>query len=153
MISNDKPTTIFEPLDSEHRDGLLLCWKIREGLRKEVDVTRIKAYLDWYWKNYLNIVFGLEEKYLFDILPKDDKARKKVVSQHKKLKRLFEEKNPDKFLNSIILIEEELELHIRFAEKDVQQRVLEVATPEQLQKIEENIQELTMEDWDDLFWE
>lgn len=143
---------VFEPLDTEHRDGLLVCWKIREGIRKEVDIHRIKKYLEWYWESYLKKVFELEEEYLFQILPKDDKTRKKVTSQHKKLKKHFEEKNPLKFLKSILLIEEELESHIRFAEKELQQKVLELATPQQLQDIEMNVKEMDELEWKDPFW-
>lgn len=153
MIDNDMSVNVFESLDEEHRDCLLLCWKIREGLRKEVQVTRIKTYLDWYWENYLKRVFELEEKHLFAILNKDDKLRKKVVSQHKKIKKLFEEKNPANYLKSILLIEEELELHIRFAEKEVQNRILEIATKEQIQEIEENVKPFEEIDWTDNFWE
>lgn len=144
---------IFETLDVEHRDGLLLCWKIREGIRKDIDITRIKAYTDWYWVNCLEKVFKLEEEYLFSLLPKDDKIRKKVISQHKKIKRLFEEKVPSNIFKSIMLIEEELEHHIRFAEKELQQRVLEIITPEELQRIEDNMEVIEIPKWEDTFWE
>lgn len=140
-------------LESEHRDCLLLCWKIREGFRNDIALNRIKKYVDWYWNNHLKFIFEIEENHIFSTLPADDKLRKKVLSQHRKLRKLFEVKNESEYLKSLTLIEEELELHIRFAEKDVLNEFMKTATPSQIKEIEEKSQCVACKEWKDLFWE
>lgn len=140
-------------LEREHRDSLLLCWKIREGFRNNTPIVRIKKYVDWYWENNLKPLFEIEEAHIFSTLPPEDKLRKKVLSQHRKLRKLFEVKNESEFLKSLTLIEEELELHIRFAEKEVLNEFMKTATPEQIKEIEEKSSCQTCLEWQDAFWE
>jgi hypothetical protein len=146
-------TSIFTILDSEHRESLLLCWKIREGFRNKIAIPRIKKYVDWYWENTLKEVFELEETQIFSLLPADDKLRKKVLSQHKKLRKLFEIKHEGEFLKALTLIEEELEYHIRFTEKEVLAEFLKIADAEQIKELESKFQPQTNLVWEDAFWE
>jgi len=37
-----KRSIALQPLSREHHHGLLLCWKIRTGLKKGIDIDRIK---------------------------------------------------------------------------------------------------------------
>ena len=69
----DKPQplkrhTSIVPLSKDHHHALLLCWKITQGLKKNIDVTRIKTYVDWFWENHVLLHFKIEEKYLFPVL-------------------------------------------------------------------------------------
>lgn len=152
-MENDIATPIFDSLDNDHREGLLLCWKIREGFRKEIELKRIKDYVSWYWLNYLKGLFDFEEKNIFILLPKDNKLRKKAASQHKKLKKYFEENMASNYLKSLMLIEEELELHIRFAEKELQDEILKIHTPEELDAVNAEYSMKEFESWKDPFWE
>ena len=52
-----KRSKALQSLSREHHYGLLLCWKIRSGLKKAVDIERIKAYTDWFFKNSLSKFF------------------------------------------------------------------------------------------------
>jgi len=36
------------PFSCGHHQGLLLCWKIKQGFAKSIDPTRIKQYADWF---------------------------------------------------------------------------------------------------------
>ena len=104
----------LEPLSIEHHYGLLLCWKIREGLSNNIETKRIKHYTDWFKRNYLEPHFEIEEKYIFPILGSHNVRVKKALANHRRLKRLFDETSEvDKSLNRK---EEELGRYIRFEE-------------------------------------
>ena len=153
MISNRPLKRVLElqPLSHDHHHGLQLCWKIRTGFSKQVEVERIKNYADWFFTNHLVPHFELEEKYIFTILDQKNEFVKQALTDHRRLKRLFSETtNLEKSLG---LIEEELEKHIRFEERILFPEVQKEATPEQLAEIAEiHNHELFVENNEDTFW-
>lgn len=152
-MENNTDTPTISILESNHRDSLLLCWKIREGFRNDIPITRIKKYIDWYWENRLKLLFEIEEEHIFSTIAPDDKLRKKALAQHRKLRKLFEVKAESEYLKSISLIEEELELHIRFAEKELFNTFMKTATPKEIAEIESICNSITTNQWKDPFWE
>ena len=152
-MENKTEEKVLSIFDQEYRQGLLLCWKIREGFRHNVSISRIQKYVSWYWRNHLKVLFEAEEKYIFTAFPLEDKQRKKAFSKHRKLKKLFEENKETEFLKSLILIEEELELHIRFVEKELLEIIREKITPEEVKEIEMYFfSKKNNNDWKDNFW-
>ena len=153
MISNKPLKRVLElqPLSHDHHHGLQLCWKIRTGFSKQVEVERIKNYADWFFTNHLVPHFELEEKYIFTILEQKNEFVKQALTDHRRLKRLFSETtNLEKSLG---LIEEELEKHIRFEERILFPEVQKEATPEQLAEIAKiHNHELFVENNEDTFW-
>lgn len=143
----------LKPLSREHHHGLLLCWKIRQGIKKEVELERMKRYTDWFKVQYLDPHFEAEEQYLFPVLGSDHEKVKKALAEHRRLKRLFDEQETVE--RALHLIEEELDLHIRFEERDLFNEIQEVASPEQLKEIEQhhNGIQFSDDDWKDHFWE
>ncbi len=135
----------------DHHHGLLLCWKIRTGFSKGVEVGRIKRYADWFFETHLVPHFDLEEKYIFPILGDKDELVKRALTEHRRLIRLF---NDDREIEkSLSLIEEELEQHIRFEERVLFNEIQKVATQAQLKIISElhnkgNVQDNTSDE----FW-
>lgn len=140
----------LKPISRDHHFGLLLCWKIRQGFLKNIELDRIKKYTDWFYNVHLKEHFDLEEKYIFSILSPNDKLVKRALAEHRRLARLFEDET--NILKSLNLIEEELDLHIRFEERVVFKAVQEIASEEQLQLIEGVHQHKELDDWDDEFW-
>jgi iron-sulfur cluster repair protein YtfE (RIC family) len=141
----------LQPLSREHHHGLLLCWKIREGLKRKVALERIKVYTDWFWETYLENHFESEEKFLFPILGNDNKLIKKALSEHRRLRRLFNEKA--NIQKAIVLIEEELEGHIRFEERVLFNEIQNTATKSQLEVIYAgHSDEKFCDNLSDLFW-
>ena len=64
-MNTDKPiqrSEYLKPLSREHHHGLLLCWKIKTGFSKGVELKRIKSYSDWFYKTHLKPHFELEDK-------------------------------------------------------------------------------------------
>lgn len=125
----------LESYSEEHRHGLELCFKIRQGISKGVSFDRIKKYTDWFYKTYLTPHFDAEEKYVYPVLGMDDPMVKKMLSSRRRLDKLFlgNDKPPEIALS---LGEEKLEQHIRFEEHKLFKRVMEEASPEQLIEIE-----------------
>lgn len=123
----------LKALSREHHHGLLLCWKIREGIKRNIETERIKKYVDWFWNNHLQQHFETEENLLFPILGSQNELIQQALTEHRRLKRLFENEND--IHKSISLIEEELEKHIRFEERVLFNEIQKVATQQELDKL------------------
>ncbi len=135
----------------DHHHGLLLCWKIRTGFSKGVEIERIKRYTDWFFKTHLVPHFNLEEKHIFPILGAKDELIQRAFSEHRRLIRLFT--TTDSISKSLSLIDEELEQHIRFEERVLFNEIQKVATEKQLKTISELHDDTKFQDnLDDEFW-
>lgn len=141
------------PLSREHHHGLLLCWKIRTGTRKNVAIDRIQSYTHWFYQNYLLPHFEIEENYVFPVLGQDNELVKRAMKEHRKLRRLFEGVNEEQ--KNLALIEELLDAHIRFEERILFNEIQAVASPDELSRImakHSDQPELKSEVWKDEFW-
>lgn len=145
-----KRAQALQPISREHHHGLLVCWKIREGMRLKIDPIRIKRYTDWFWNNSLQNHFEMEEKHIFPILGNDNDLIKKALLDHHELQQLFTS-NSDAEQN-LLLIEQKLTNHIRFEERILFNEIQKVATKEQLVQLEKTNKEVLTEDWADEFW-
>jgi hypothetical protein len=103
---------LLKPISREHHHGLLLCWKIRTGLQKGIEPERIKKYAEWFYENHLLAHFDFEEIHIFLLPGIEQSLIKRALSEHRKLRRLFEAKTD--VLKTLNWIEELLEAHIRF---------------------------------------
>tara|TARA_R110000868_G_scaffold342194_2_gene603018 strand:- start:28498 stop:28956 length:459 start_codon:yes stop_codon:yes gene_type:complete len=140
----------LQPLSREHHHGLLLSWKIRSGFNKHIEPERIKVYADWFFKTHLIPHFEMEEQHIFTILKSDNELVKKALADHRLLKRLFVNDDIEKALSKI---EEVLEQHIRFEERELFPEIQKMATEEQFQEIEKIHYEAVFNDkLDDEFW-
>lgn len=137
-------------LSREHHQALLLCWHIKEGLKKKVDPLRIRSYAGFIWETNLKQHFEIEEKYLFPILGKDHDLIKRAIDQHLKLESLFNSESET--LKILKHIEEELESHIRFEERVLFNLIQEKATETQLAELMLNSSESKCILWNDEFW-
>ena len=103
----------------DHHHALMLVWKIRHGLMKLVEPSRIAAYIIYFYENDLLPHFKDEEELLFSRLPDDDALRLQAEDEHRNLHRLAallranpEEDTLDEFARA-------LESHIRFEERQL----------------------------------
>lgn len=142
----------LKPLSREHHHGLLLCWKIREGIKRKVEARRIKDYADWFRINYLEPHFEAEETYVFPILGSENELVQRALSEHQSLKRLFDRENG--IDEALELITEELNSHIRFEERVLFNEIQQIATPEQFAEVEKHHDGVgfSEDDWKDHFW-
>lgn len=145
------------PLSKDHHFGLLLCWKIRTGIRKAIQPERIVQYVVYFYKNHLVSHFEEEEKHIFTLLDEKDEKRKKAERQHRRIVRLINNLSldPERVKVTLGQIEEVLETHIRFEERDLFpyfQGCVDASSLEHLRKKIEEIHEAKPESWEDEFW-
>lgn len=147
-----KRHTALKPLSREHHHGLLLCWKIRTGIKKEIETLRMRSYVSWFYNNHLAQHFETEEKYIYPVLGSDNEFIKKAVSEHRKIKHLIQEAT--KSYKNLNLIAEIIENHIRFEERSLFHKIQAIATEEQLQQINSQHTEVKfIDNLNDPFWE
>ncbi|MEO6549541.1 MAG: hemerythrin domain-containing protein [Ferruginibacter sp.] len=142
----------LQPISHDHHFGLLVCWKIRTGLCKGVQPERIKKFCNFFYANNLKHHFMAEEKYLFPVLDKNDVLIEKAMAAHHLLRDLFEDENGT--IENVTLIEKLLQVHIRFEERELFNKIEAVATDEQLNVISKIDSEdvKSLESWKDEFW-
>jgi len=145
----------LKPLSRDHHRGLLLCWKLRTGLQKNIDPERMMAYCQRFHAEHLVPHFGLEEEAIFPVLGNDHELVKRALAEHRRLTRLFTEKEDP--ITRISQIEEELEAHIRFEERVLFKEIEAVATEKELDRIDAIHGSLAPKGADaleeDVFWE
>ncbi|GAA5222167.1 hemerythrin domain-containing protein [Membranihabitans marinus] len=136
----------------QHHHGLFLCWNIKTGLLKNIDLYRIKKYADWFYNHQLNDHFRLEEELLFPILGLDNKWVIQALDEHSRLRSLFE--SEDQLDLNLNLIVKELDRHIQMEEDVLFPEIQKNGTVEQLQVLED-IHKICPEadEWEDRFWE
>ncbi|MBL7933982.1 MAG: hemerythrin domain-containing protein [Bacteroidia bacterium] len=147
-LTKNKPLFI---LRQEQYHALLFCWRIRTGLKKDLEPSRLKRYVDWFYINNLGPHFEIEEIFIFPLIKNNTQLIKKARSEHRRLKRLIADTaNPSKTLS---LLEEELESYFLF---ERQKLLYEIQTgiPEKELDIIAGIhmESISYDDWGDEFW-
>ena len=142
----------LKPLSKDHHHGLLLCWKIREGLKRKTSLDRMKRYIDFFFASQLKPHFKFEEEEIFPLLGNNHPMHLRALKEHQRLIFLFK---AEADLENFSSIEKELNRHIRFEERELFQVLQESISEDILQKIsnkEEKIITPDPDDWDDKFW-
>ena len=139
----------------DHHFGLLLIWKIRQGLNKAVNPERISNYVTFFFKEDLEKHFKEEEQLLFSKLPINDVLRKQAEGDHRAIYKLvaaIEKKKDDVvMLNQLA---DELEKHIRFEERVLFNEIQKVASPDNMEVTQKlHSSEKFIENTTDVFWE
>lgn len=140
----------------EHHFGLLLVWKIRQGLKRDIDLIRITDYTVFFFEKDLIQHFKEEEKNLFSKLPADDLLRQQALREHEKIYTLVDNLRKNK-MNANLLTEfaDTLENHIRFEERILFNHLENNLSEDELTKlVEEHGKKVIDVDtkWDDHFW-
>lgn len=135
----------------KHHNTLFFCINIRAGIDRMIDIDRILAYVDWYGKTILFPQMEIEEQQLFSLLNEEHYLLKRALKEHRRLRRLFKiGKAP---MKNLICLEEELECHIRFEEKNLYAEFQQNSTQKILKTIKEAFNKLpSNHDWKDQFW-
>ncbi len=120
-------------LSREHHHALLLCWKIKTGLKKNIEVSRIYNYVLWFSEKYLLPHFILEEKYVFPLL--NNTNSKKALEQHQQLKNFIQNDKQDN--EKLLQFQELLNEHIHFEERILFNEVQKSEGIEHLQLIKQ----------------
>ena len=143
-------------LSRDHHTGLLFCWKIRTGIKKEVAPERINRYIVYYWNEHLKTHFEEEETLLFD--PVKTPLSKKAMEQHVGIRQqLTKVTGPEKHNSEAYLVLEQLvNEHIRFEERELFPALEQELSEEQLIVVGERLKVLhdtpLKDDYADEFW-
>ncbi len=141
----------------DHHFGLLLVWKIRQGLAKEVDAERISNYILFFFTEDLEKHFKDEEQLLFCKLPVNDTLRKQAEKEHQSIYNLINAIQKNKNDTDLIRrLADDLERHIRFEERELFNHLQNIIPPDVLEEIAagtSNNDKATNEKWKDVFWE
>jgi len=140
----------------DHHFGLLLVWKIRQGLNKSVDTERISNYVLYFFDEDLQHHFVEEEKLLFNKLAPNDALCQQAQKEHTLLAAYVEKLRSDRS-NEKLLVQfgELLEHHIRFEERVLFNYLQNKLTESDLQFVEashQNHSDIIESGWNDVFW-
>lgn len=104
-------------LSKDHHFGLLFCWKINEGIKKNIDLERIKAYVDFFWSKHLAAHFNEEEILLFN--NREDSFCEKAKEDHQIIiKEIAKIKNNEaRAKHDYLHLAQLINQHIRFEER------------------------------------
>lgn len=142
------------PLSREHHDGLLFAWKIKQGLANGTPVETLCNYTRWFWSNHIKPHFKDEEKVLVKFLPADNSLVQQMIKEHGQIRELVIslDRRPDS--NSLKVLSEFINNHIRFEERELFPYVEKTVTPEQLNEIYNDLpHDLHCDtEWTDEFW-
>ena len=138
-------------LSHDHHHGLMLCWKIRTGLSRKVELERIVKYCRWFYQNHLVPHFKIEEDVAFPVLGNEHPHIIEALRQHRHLESLFT--NPSPTADTLMEAQLALNDHIRFEERIVFSEIQENASRQQLKAIEAAHAEGAFEENnEDVFW-
>ena len=143
----------LQPLSRDHHDGLLLCFKIRQGLKKEVEPQRIWAYIRHFYNHHLEEHFRDEERYLFPFLESDREGVQRALEDHSQIERMLSQSASRERCEKL---EQILKAHIRFEERVLFNEFQDSLKDNQLWEIHSWLhtpQKSCDLSWEDKFWE
>lgn len=152
-----KRHTALIPLSQDHHSGLLLVWKIRQGLKSGVDSSRLIDYISYFAKQHLEPHFLIEEELVFSYLGKNDSMRMQAEQEHELMRSQIRSMTdgsdiPEDFFK---VFAETLESHIRFEERKLFQHMQAELMDKDLAEMEiavTQVHEKFQENWSDQFW-
>jgi len=141
----------------DHHYGLLLVWKIRQGLNNGINPERISNYVEYFFRADIEKHFREEEQLLFSKLADNDALRKLADADHQVIYQLITdiEKRKDD-ANLLKQLVDKLEKHIRFEERQLFIHLQNTISSAELESIENrfpNNSKAIDEKWEDVFWE
>lgn len=155
MPTNKTPIkrhAFLQPLSRDHHHALLLVWKIRTGLRKNLEVSRITKYLRWFYSNYLDRHFTTEELLLYRVLGNEHPMIKLALDEHRQIRLLIDNNGED--TGKLDQLANLIEQHVRFEERKLLNEIQQAASDSQLREIHSaSTAEGFVENNEDKFWE
>lgn len=145
------------PLSREHHFSLLFSWKIRQGLKKGVELQRIINYVNHFFEHNLQVHFHEEEETLFAV--QDDPMVQRALDEHQQVRKLVPElaEAPESEITGRLSdLADLVEKHVRYEERELFPHLEGKLSPEQLAVIGHQLQEMQPEpltdNYPDEFW-
>ena len=146
----------IKTLSREHHFSLLFCWKIRQGLKTNVAVERIRKYVHYFWQHHLQPHFQEEENILF--APIKDRQVQRAIDEHKYIRQQIEDLptySEKKQRKTLAKIADMVDEHVRYEERELFRHLERKLSGEQLENIGNLIQKhhsSLKDEYDDQFW-
>lgn len=145
-------------LSREHHFSLLFGWKIKNGLKFNIETHRIAKYVIHFWENNLQTHFQQEEETLFAVRP--DSMIDRALAEHVLIKNeVVSIQNPaseEALIQHLNNIAELVTNHVRFEERLLFPHLEKILTPEQLKNIGHELNNMLDEplqdNYSDEFW-
>lgn len=142
-------------LSKDHHFTLLFCWKIRQGIKMQIESERQKNYIRYFFKEHMEPHFQNEEKLLFN-QTSDEKVRK-ALDDHREIRNHIEKvlQSPNENSSGLLsMLADIVEAHVRYEERELFPHLENVLTDDQLQFIGEELskEEIKPDDYEDEFW-
>jgi hemerythrin-like domain-containing protein len=133
----------------------LFCWKIRQGLKNEIDAGRIIKYVQYFEKRLLLPHFRQEETVVF--LSSNDYLVQKAMDQHQQIKnvisKLADAKDVAMVLQKLAALVDD---HVRFEERELFPHLENFLSYEQLESIGKQLKDdhtaEIKDEYTDEFW-
>lgn len=104
----------------EHHFGLLLVWKIRQGLKAGLEPERIAKYALYFFEEDLKAHFEEEERVLFSKMKETDGLKIKALREHREIFNIIAELQLEKNNPGVLTaFADALDRHIRFEEREL----------------------------------
>lgn len=140
----------------EHHFGLLLGWKVRKGIHKNVSPERMARYVRAAWNAEIKPHFSSEENELFTLLDIADPLRLQAERDHAAISLLSKELQVTPDIELLQRFTRMLDEHIRFEERQLFPHIEQQQTFEKFaaaMKTHESTTASGLDDnWDDVFW-
>jgi hemerythrin-like domain-containing protein len=101
----------------EHHFGLLLIWKIRQGLANGIDPQRISDYVLYFFEEDLKTHFDEEERVLFPRLDDTDLLKRQALEEHREIYSIIAQIRSNNNAAVLTHFAGALDMHIRFEER------------------------------------
>lgn len=141
------------PFSRDHHFGLLCAWKIRQGLKKEINPQRIGDYVVYFWDAHLEQHFKEEETFFFPYLNEDQAQR--VKNEHEEIVQLKLKIQQESTVELLTDFADLLDQHIRYEEREWFPYLEQTLTEEQLAEIGKTIEkehQIGEDNYEDVFW-
>lgn len=142
-------------LSKDHHFTLLFCWKIRQGLKQNIDTERIKRYVYYFWEKDMQDHFREEEEILF--APVNDEWVQKAVEDHQRIKGQVESlktSNGKEAYKQLRVLADTVDAHVRYEERELFPHLEEVLLATQLEAIGTQLKAVSIQqdEYPDEFW-
>ena len=144
-------------LSRDHHHGLLLGWKVRQGLKLKASEKLIAEYVQYFTKAALVPHFKEEEEVLLKFLPDQDVFKQRTLQEHAEVLKLVQLLDSPANINSASLLNigDLLDRHIRFEERELFPYMEQKLSAEELKEVGAALEEIHQpftENFSNEFW-
>lgn len=142
----------LQNLSREHHDGLIFALHLQKGVAKKAKIEDIEGYVNWFWENYLNPHFQMEEQHLFPLYDESNELVLKAKAQHRQIENLIV--TQPKTYELLRSLYQQVQNHIRFEERELFMSIQEQLSEEDLAKFHKiHSKQTECGVWPNRFWE